>query len=358
LINLKPSSFDIAHSFFMAKVGVIGGGAFGTAMACVIRRSDHDVVLWAREPEVVSAINGKGLNPVFLGGVPLVAGIRATADLRQAVQDCDVILMAVPAQHVRTIAGSMRQWLRRLTPVVSCSKGVERGSCALMPEVLADMLPEAVVAVLSGPSFAREIAADLPCGVVLACKDWAVGESLARQISNRHFCVHLSDDVTGAALAGAMKNVIAIASGIAAGRKLGDNARATLVTLGLAETSRLGLVKGAELQTFLGLAGAGDMMLTAHSLQSRNTSLGVALGEGRRLADVLAERKEVTEGVLSVEAVAALARQLHVEMPITQALDALLNRDIGLDAATAQLFKHLPALCRVGDNAESAGKPF
>lgn len=342
----------------MAKVSIIGGGAFGTAMACVIRRSRHDVLLWAREPEVVSAINDKGLNPVFLASAPLVAGIRATGDLRQAAQDCDFIVMAVPAQHVRTIAGSMRQWLRRLTPVVSCSKGVERGSCALMPEVLADMLPEAVVAVLSGPSFAREIAADLPCGVVLACKDWAVGESLARQISNRHFCVHLSDDVTGTALAGAMKNVISIASGIAAGRGLGENARATLITLGLAEASRLGLVKGAELQTFLGLAGAGDMMLTAHSLQSRNTSLGVALGEGRQLADVLAERRVVTEGAFSVEAVAALARQLHVEMPITQALDALLNRGVGLDAATAQLFKHLPALCRVGENAEGAGKPF
>ena len=122
----------------MANVGVIGGGAFGTAMACVLRRSQHDVLLWAREPDVVAAINGQGVNPIFLSGTPLVAGIRATSDLRQAVQDCDFILMAVPAQHVRTIAGSMRQWLRRLTPVVSCSKGVERGSCALMPEVLAE----------------------------------------------------------------------------------------------------------------------------------------------------------------------------------------------------------------------------
>jgi glycerol-3-phosphate dehydrogenase (NAD(P)+) len=223
-----------------------------------------------------------------------------------------------------------------------------------MPEVLAHMLPEAVVAVLSGPSFAREIAADLPCGVALACAEWSVGESLARAISNPRFCVHLSDDVPGTALAGAMKNVISIASGVAHGRKLGENARATLITLGLAEAARLGIVKGARAETFLGLAGAGDFMLTAHSLQSRNTSLGVALGEGRRLADILGQRKEVTEGAFSVEAVAMLARQLHVEMPITQSLDGLLNGGLALDAAIAELMKHLPPLCRAGRPAPLA----
>jgi glycerol-3-phosphate dehydrogenase (NAD(P)+) len=332
----------------MARVGIIGGGAFGTAMACVIRRSGHELLLWAREPEVVEAINDERVNTVFLPRVPLDSGIRATTDLGEATQGQDFIVMAVPAQHVRTVAGLMRPELRRLTPVVSCSKGIERGSCALMPEVLADMLPEAVVAVLSGPSFAREIASDLPCGVVLACKDWSVGESLARQISSRHFCVHLSDDVIGAAIGGAMKNVISIASGIVAGRKLGENARATIITLGLAEATRLGLAKGAELQTFLGLAGAGDIMLTANSLQSRNTSLGVALGEGRSLHDVLAERKEVTEGAFSIEAVASLARQLHVDMPVTQALDALLNHGVDLEVAIAELFKHLPPLFHTG----------
>jgi glycerol-3-phosphate dehydrogenase (NAD(P)+) len=285
-------------------------------MACVIRRSGHELLLWAREPEVVEAINDERVNTVFLPRVPLDSGIRATTDLGEATQGQDFIVMAVPAQHVRTVAGLMRPELRRLTPVVSCSKGIERGSCALMPEVLADMLPEAVVAV--------------------------------RQISSRHFCVHLSDDVIGAAIGGAMKNVISIASGIVAGRKLGENARATIITLGLAEATRLGLAKGAELQTFLGLAGAGDIMLTANSLQSRNTSLGVALGEGRSLHDVLAERKEVTEGAFSIEAVASLARQLHVDMPVTQALDALLNHGVDLEVAIAELFKHLPPLFHTG----------
>lgn len=332
----------------MARVGVIGGGAFGTAVACVLRRSRHDVVLWAREPEVVSAINDTGLNTVFLPGMPLLAGIRATGDLREAVQASDFVLMAVPAQHVRTIAGSMRQWLRRLTPVVSCSKGIERGSGALMPEVLADMLPEAVVAVLSGPSFAREIAADLPCGVTLACADWSVAESLGRQIANPNFCIQLCDDMVGTAVGGVMKNVIAIASGIVAGRKLGENARASVITLGFGETVRLGLVKGAKLATFTGLSGIGDFMLTATSMQSRNTLLGVKLGEGQQLTDILAGRKEVTEGFHSVEAVAALARDLHLDMPVTQTLDGILHHGVSLDDAIGQFMSHLPPLCRTG----------
>ena len=332
----------------MANVGIIGGGAFGTAMACVIRRAGHEVLLWAREPEVVAAINQKGVNEVFLPGVPLLSGIRATSDIAAATQDKDFVLMAVPAQHVRAIAGDICASLPRLTPVVSCSKGIERGSSALMPEVLAAMLPEAVVAVLSGPSFAREIAADMPCGVMLACADWSVGEALGRQISNRNFCVQLCDDVVGTTLGGVMKNVIAIASGIAAGRKLGENARASVITLGLAETIRLGLVKGAKVATFTGLSGVGDLMLTASSLQSRNTSLGVQLGEGRCLTDIMAERKVVTEGFHSVEAVAALARRLHVDMPVTQALDAILNHGVNLDDALGQFMSHLPPLCRTG----------
>lgn len=338
----------------MARVGIIGGGAFGTAMACVVRRSGHDVVLWAREPEVAAAIDERGTNPVFLKDVALVPGVRATNDLGAAARDRDFILMAVPSQHVREVASAMRPALRRFTPVVSCSKGIERGSSALMPEVLRDTLPEAVVAVLSGPSFAREIALDLPCGVALACDRWDVGESLAREIANPHFCVHLNDDVTGTTLGGVMKNVVSIASGIVVGRKLGENARATLITLGLTEAVRLGMVKGAKMETFLGLAGAGDFMLTAHSLQSRNTSLGVALGEGKRLEDVLAGRKEVTEGASSVEAVAALARRLGVEMPLTEALDAVLNRNATLDVAIHQLLAHLPPLCRAGAVKEAA----
>ena len=325
----------------MARVGIIGGGAFGTAMACVVRRSGHETVIWAREPEVVAAINRDGVNPLFLAGVRVLPGITATSDIAAATREQDFILTAVPAQHVRAVAANMRPFLAADTPVVTCSKGIERGTCALMPEVLAETLPGAPIAVLSGPSFAREIAVDLPCGVTLACANVGVRARLAREIANPHFCIDPSDDVVGAAIGGVMKNVISIGSGIAAGRKLGENARATLITRGLAEATRLGIAKGAKPDTFLGLSGIGDLMLTANSLQSRNTSLGVALGEGKKLAEVLAGRREVTEGAFSTAAVAALARRLGVEMPITFALDEVLNRDAALEAAIARLITRL-----------------
>jgi glycerol-3-phosphate dehydrogenase (NAD(P)+) len=331
----------------MAKVGVIGGGAFGTAMACVLARSGHEPVVWAREPEVVAWINGDGINPLYLSGVRLVPGIIATNDLAAATREKAFIVIAVPAQHLRGVAAAMQPFIPAGTPVVTCSKGIERGSCALMPEVLAEALPGAAIAVLSGPSFAREIAADLPCGVTLACADARVCARLAREIANPRFCVHPSDDVAGAAIGGVMKNVIGIASGIAAGRKLGENARATLITHGLAETIRLGLAKGAQAATFTGVSGIGDLMLTANSLQSRNTSLGVALGEGKRVADVLAARKEVTEGAFSTEAVAALARRLGVRMPITFALDEVINRGADLDAAMGRLMGALASFDRI-----------
>jgi glycerol-3-phosphate dehydrogenase (NAD(P)+) len=321
----------------MAKIGVIGGGAFGTAMACVVRRSAHEVVLWAREPEVVADINARGENPHFLPGVRLPEGIRATSDLADATAGAGFLLLAPPAQHMRAIAARLRDCLARGTPVVSCSKGLEQGSLALMPEVLAEELPGARVAVLSGPSFAREIALDLPCGVALACASVALGRRLAQAIANPRFGVHPNADLAGTAIGGLMKNVVAIASGVLAGRKLGENARATLVTMGLAEAIRFGLAKGARRKTFDGLAGIGDMMLTANSMQSRNTSLGFALGEGKTLAEVLAGRKQVFEGAFSAQAVVKLARRLEVAVPISHAIDDLLNHGAGLEATVERL---------------------
>ena len=330
----------------MERVSVIGGGAFGTAMACVAARSGNEVLLWAREPEVVESINAHRANPLFLPDVRLVPGIHATTDLAEAASASELVLMVAPAQHVRGVAGEMRPALRRGAIVMGCSKGIERGSCALMPEVLADVLPEARIALLSGPSFAKEIARDLPCGVVIASHDWSAAEEAARRIANPRFCAHLSEDILGAALGGVMKNVVSIASGIAHGRRLGENARATIITMGLEESTRLGIAKGAKAETFLGLAGAGDFMLTANSLQSRNTSLGVALGEGHKLEDILAGRRQVTEGAFSAEAAAALARRLHVEMPITFALDAVLNHGEDLDRAMERFLHRLPPLYR------------
>jgi len=321
----------------MARIGVIGGGAFGTAMACVVRRSGHDVILWALEPEVVEDINLRGRNEHFLSGVRLPEGIRATGDIGEAAAGAAFLLLAPPAQRMREVAARLAPVLAPGTPVVSCSKGLEQRSLALMPEVLAETLPDSPRAVLSGPSFAREVGHDLPCGVALASADPALARRLAPLIANPRFGVQPNDDPAGTAIGGLMKNVVAIASGVLAGRRLGENARATLVTLGLAEATRFGIAKGAKRETFDGLAGIGDMMLTAHSMQSRNTSLGFALGEGKRLEDVLAGRKQVFEGAFSAQAVAKTAHRLRVDMPVSFAVDELLNQGASVDATVQRL---------------------
>jgi glycerol-3-phosphate dehydrogenase (NAD(P)+) len=321
----------------VAKIGVIGGGAFGTAMACVMRRSGHEIVIWARESEVAAAINQDSLNPVFLRGIRLPAGIAATSDMGEATAGADFLVLAPPAQHMRSVTAQLRPFVRNGTPLVSCSKGIERGSCVFMSQVIAETLPGAQVAVLSGPSFAHDIAADLPAGVTLACKDKALAGRLAAAIGTPRFRVYLSEDIVGVHLGGVMKNVLAIACGIATGKKLGESARATLFALGLAEMARLGLALGARHATFLGLSGAGDLSLSCNSAASRNTSLGIALGEGRALQDILRERVTVQEGVHSAEAVAELARRHGVRMAISAAIDEVLNHGCGVDEAVGRL---------------------
>jgi glycerol-3-phosphate dehydrogenase (NAD(P)+) len=231
---------------------------------------------------------------------------------------------------MRTVTSQLRPQLAAGTPVITCSKGLERDSCALMSQVLADTLPQSPVAALSGPSFAAEIAADLPAGVTLACADPVLGARLEQEIGSARFRVYLSDDVIGAQVSGVMKNVLSIACGIVTGRKLGNSMRAMLVARGLAETVDLGLALGARMETFLGLSGIGDIDLSCNSPQSRNMSLGMALGEGRSLAEVLGERITVQEGVHSASAVAALAGRVGVEMPIARLVDRVLNRSADL----------------------------
>ena len=326
----------------MARVGVIGGGAFGTAMACVMRRSGHAIALWAREPEVVAAINRDSLNPLFLPGIRLPAGIAATNDLGRAAAQADFLVLAPPAQHMRAAAAQLRPFVKDGLPLVSCSKGIERGTCAFMSQVISETLPAARIAVLSGPSFAHDIAVDLPAGVTLACRDMSLAERLAEAIGTPRFRVYLSEDIVGVHLGGVMKNVLAIASGVATGKKLGESARATLFARGLAEMTRLGLALGARLETFLGLSGAGDLSLSCNSAASRNTSLGIALGEGRKLQDILRERVTVQEGVHSAESIAELAKRHGVEMPIAAAVDAVLNHGGGVDEAIGRLLARRP----------------
>ena len=324
----------------MARVGVIGGGAFGTALACVVRRSGHDTVIWAREPEVVLAINRDSANPVFLPGIRLAPGIVATEDIGAGAARADFLLLAPPAQHMRAVTARLRPLLARGTPVVTCSKGIERATCALMSQVIAETLPGAPLAVLSGPSFAHDIAVDRPAGVTLACADPAVGERLAQAIGTPRFRTYLSDDVTGALVGGVLKNVIAIACGVAMGRQLGESTRATLFARGLAEMARLGVAMGARLETFMGLSGAGDLNLSCNSASSRNTSLGIALGEGGNLQEILRARVTVQEGVHSAESVAALARIHQVDMPIVMAVDQVLNHGANVEESIARLLAH------------------
>jgi glycerol-3-phosphate dehydrogenase (NAD(P)+) len=309
-------------------------------MACVVRRSGHEVILWAREPEVAAAINRDAANPVFLPGIRLSSGIKATNDIAAVAKGAELLLLAPPAQHMRAVTTQLRSHLGRGIPVVTCSKGIERGSCALMSQVIAETLPGTPVAVLSGPSFAHDIAVDSPVGVTLACGDRGIGEHLAQAIGTPRFRTYLSDDVIGALIGGVLKNVIAIACGVALGMKLGESTRATLFARGLAEMARLGVAMGARLETFMGLSGAGDLNLSCNSTKSRNTSLGIALGEGRALRDVLRERVTVQEGVHSAESIAALARRHDVDMPITLAVDQVLNHGAGVEEAVARLLAH------------------
>ncbi len=318
----------------MTRVAVLGGGSWGTALAQAVSQANHDVVLWARDQGLVDEINAGHENPRYLPGMPLDPGIRATGDLASAAA-CEILLLVVPAQHLRALAERLAAVLPKDRPLVICSKGIERGSGALMSEVLAEVLPGQPLAVLSGPTFAAEVARGLPCAVTLACTEQSVGLPLLNTLGGRRFRPYLSDDVTGVEVGGAVKNVIAIACGIVIGRGLGENARAALITRGLAEVVRLNRAKGGRAETSMGLSGLGDLTLTCCGPQSRNYSLGVALGEGRALTDVLGERHTVAEGVFTAEAVSALAARLGVDMPICEAVHAVLHlgADLGVTIA-------------------------
>jgi glycerol-3-phosphate dehydrogenase (NAD(P)+) len=316
----------------MQRIGIIGAGAWGTALALVLARAGRDVTLWAHEAETVEAINAKHENPVFLPGVALAPAIRATGRIEEAAA-ADAVLLAVPAQHVRAVSVG----LSSRVPVMICTKGVELETGALMSEVLAETLPEARFAVLSGPTFAIEVARGQPTAVALASADESLGRELAASIGGRTFRPYLAADPVGVQIGGAVKNVEAIACGIVVGLGLGENARAALITRGLAEMVRLARVKGGRAETLMGLSGLGDLTLTATSPKSRNYSLGLALGEGRTLAAVLGDRRSVAEGVSSAPATLALAARLGVEMPIAAAVDAVLHRGAGLGDAVEAL---------------------
>jgi glycerol-3-phosphate dehydrogenase (NAD(P)+) len=316
----------------MNRVGVIGGGAWGTALAQVCARAGRDVVLWAREPEVVESINTRHENATFLAGVPLEPVLRATGDFAD-LADLDLILAVPPAQHMRSTLAAFAPHAADGLPVVLCSKGIEQGSLKLMTDVLAETIPQAAPAVLSGPSFAGEVARGLPTAVTLACPDPGCAEQIGEAIATPTFRPYFANDLIGAEAGGAVKNVLAIACGIVEGRALGRSAHAALITRGFAELTRLAVALGGEAETVAGLCGLGDLVLTCSSPQSRNMSVGLALGGGQTLEQALSGKLTVAEGVASAPGVRALARKLGVEAPICEAVAAILAGEVGVDDA-------------------------
>jgi len=316
----------------MTALGIVGGGAWGTALANVAAGNGAATLLWAREAEVVDAINARHVNAVFLPDVDLHPDLRATGDLAE-VCAADALLFVVPTQFVRSVAGDAAPHIADGLPVVLCSKGIELKTHALLSEVLAETVPQATPAVLSGPTFADEVARGLPTAVTLACADRTVGETVAARLGSPTFRPYLADDVIGAQIGGAMKNVLAIAAGIVAGRNLGENARAAVITRGMAEMLRFGQALGGQAMTLMGLSGLGDLVLTCASAKSRNHSLGLALAEGEDAGDFLGARKSVAEGAYTAAAVIEIAGEKNLDLPICAAVDAVLNKGVSVDAA-------------------------
>jgi len=325
------------------KLGVIGGGAWGTALAQVAASGGRETLLWALEPEVVHSVNARHENSVFLPGLPLDPAIRATSDLAD-LDACDAWLVVTPAQHMRKVLAAAPSCFK---PLILCSKGIEEASGDLLHEVASAACPSASVAVLSGPTFAHEVAAGLPTAVTVACKDAAVAEAISDRIAVPQFRIYLSDDVPGAEVGGAVKNVLAIACGVVEGRGLGQNARAAVIARGFAEMTRFGLTYGAREETLAGLSGLGDLVLTCNSTSSRNFSLGKNIGEGRAAADLMADRRTVAEGAFTAPVLRRLAEQRGVDMPLVTAVDDLLSGRASVDAILEQFIAR-PARAQYG----------
>ena len=319
-------------------VGIIGGGAWGTALAAVMAQIHDRVLLWAREEDVVRSVNVHHENTLFLPGMPLSPKIEATADLAR-MGACEALLIVTPAQHVRATLSALPD---TQAPLILCAKGIEADTQMLVSDVAAQVRPHNPLAVLSGPTFAHEVAAGKPTAVTLATASPALGSALMRSIATPSFRPYWSDDVVGAEIGGAVKNVLAIACGVVDGAGLGLNARAALITRGLAEMTRLGVALGARPDTFMGLSGYGDLVLTATGSLSRNRQVGLALAAGQSCAQAVASLGHVAEGVYSARTVVERARQLGLEMPIAQTVVALLDGELLAADAVARLMGREP----------------
>jgi glycerol-3-phosphate dehydrogenase (NAD(P)+) len=302
-------------------IGIIGAGAWGTALASVMAQNHEQVLLWALEPEVVEAVNAGQGNPLYLPNLVLPPQIRATGNLTDMAA-CSALLLVTPAQHLR---GTLQRLPETDAPLLLCAKGIEAGTQMLVSEVVAELRPNNPLAVLSGPTFAHEVAAGKPTAITLACGSETLGKLLMRLVATPAFRPYWSDDVVGAEIGGAVKNVLAIGCGVVDGAGLGLNARAALIARGFAEMQRYGLARGAQAETLSGLSGLGDLVLTCSSENSRNFSLGRGLGQGRAAADLMADRRTVAEGAFTAPVLLQSAQVLGVEMPIVAAVCALLD---------------------------------
>jgi len=322
------------------KIGVVGAGSWGTAISNLLGQKGFDVSLWAYEREVKAQINDFKENRYFLSGVPLSPRIVASNDLEAVAGEKDLLVLVAPSHVMRDVTQKMAGCVNEKTIVVSASKGIENETLLTMSEVLREGLPrlaEGRIAVLSGPSFAREVARQSPTLVTVACKDPQVAELVQHVFATPYFRVYTHDDLIGVELGGAVKNVIAIAAGVIDGLGLGLNTRAAMITRGLAEIRRLGLKMGANPFTFAGLAGAGDLVLTCTGNLSRNYTVGKMIGEGKKLKEILAEMRMVAEGVKTARSVYNLSRKLEVEMPISHHVYYILYEDLPPDQALQQL---------------------
>ncbi len=322
------------------RVGVIGAGAWGTALAQMLASDGRDVLLWALEPELVEEINAQHANSIYLPSATLAPTIRATGKLDE-LADCATVLAVTPAQHLGQILAGLDFAPRDL---VLCSKGIEAGTGRLMNDVAAEAAPDSAIAILSGPTFAHEVAAGLPTAVTLACSSGAEQwDRLAPVIARHSFRPYYSDDIVGAEIGGAVKNVLAIACGVVDGLELGQNARAALIARGYAEMLRFGETLGAKAETLAGLCGLGDLVLTCSSTSSRNFSLGKALGEGQSAEALMADRRTVAEGAHTAPVLAELAARHGVAMPIVNAVYRLLGGAPARDIVTELLARPLKA---------------
>ncbi len=319
------------------KIGIIGGGAWGTALGSNLSELNKNVVLWSRNKKVVNSINMNNINDIYLPNIKLNKNLQST-NSEETLRDFDILIFAVPTQYIRSIIILLNKIITRETIIINCSKGIEKETLFFPSRIFKEELPNSSFAILSGPTFATEVAKNLPSAITLACDSNLSHVELAKNLNSESLRFYFSEDIIGVELGGALKNIIAIAAGIIDGAKLGKNAHAALLSRGLAEINRFGLTLGAKSETLMGLSGLGDLTLTANSIKSRNFSLGNAIGQGIKPNDFLSNKNSITEGVFTTQAAVSMAEKFKVDIPIIKAVNSILKGEKNLHDTLNEFF--------------------